>query len=184
MIWGTRQRLFRLQLHCCAMTQQSGSHPGGGGRGCDVLGDRESGANTFSDGSGVDGSGGDIAMGLGESSNSEMNSGLGFRGPASANGRGVVAPGGTVALTGALGSQAPSGGLGRPSEAVAGAGREQGAQAQSLEELMAMILQNAGQGDGQAAGSGSAWRDDVSARLAWQVAWRGWDVCIYGLECV
>ena len=126
------------------MAHQSGSSLGGGGRGGDVFGDRVSGANTFSDGSGVYGSGvDDIDMGLGESSNGERNSGP---------------------LTGSLGSQALSGGLGRPSEAVAGAGREQGAQAQSLEELMAMILKNAGQGDGLAAGSGSAWRDDVSAR--------------------
>ena len=106
----------------CAMTQQSGSLPGGGGRGCDVLGDSASGANTFSVGSGVDGSGDDIPMGLGE--NSEVNSGRGIR---------------------------PSGGLGRPREEVAGAGREQGAPARSLEELMAMILQNAGQRDRQCA---------------------------------
>ena len=139
------------------MSQQSGALPGGGGRGGDVLGDSASGVNTFSDGSGVDGSGGDITMGLGESSNSVMNSGLCFGGAASANGRGV----------------GPSGGLGRPREAVAGAGREQGAQAGSLEELMAMILQNAGQRDRQAGGWGSAWRDDVSAHLACKGAGQG-----------
>ena len=103
------------------------------------MGDSANGANTFSVGSGVDGSGDDIPMGLGE--NSEVNSGRGIR---------------------------PSGGLGRPREEVAGAGTEQGAPARSLEELMAMILQNAGQRDRQAGGWGSAWRDDVSARLAWQ----------------
>ena len=44
------------------MVQQSGSHPGGDGRGRDAFGDRGSGANTFSDENGVDGSGvGDIA---------------------------------------------------------------------------------------------------------------------------
>ena len=112
------------------------SSVGSGVGGSDVSGDRANGANTFSVVSGVDDGGGDMTMGLGE--NSEVNSGRG------------------IGL---------SGGLGRPREAGAGAGRAQGARAGSLEELMATILQNAGQrGDRQAGGWGSAWRDDVSAR--------------------
>ena len=120
------------------------SSVGSGVGGSDVSGDRVNGANTFSVVSSVDDGGGDMTMGLGE--NSEVNSGRGI---------------------------GPSGGLGRPREAGAGAGRVQGARAGSLEEIMATILHNAGQRDRQAGGWGSAWRDDVSARLAWQVAGRG-----------
>ena len=123
---------------------------------------RGSGANTFGDGTGVEGSGGgDLDMGLGGNSNSGIDSGRDLH---NANGRGAVAHSDAIASTGAFGVQPPSGGLGRSSEAGAGAAREQGAQAQTLEDLMATILRNAGQRDGTAAGSGSAWRDDVSAR--------------------
>ena len=117
---------------------------GSGVDGSDVLVASVNGANIFSGGGGVGGSGEDMPMGLVE--NSEVNSGRGIR---------------------------PSGGLGRPREEVAGAGREQGAPARSLEELMAMILQNAGQRDRQAGGWGSAWRDDVSAHLACKGAGQG-----------
>ena len=149
-----------------AMTEQSGSLLGGGGRGCEVLGAGANGANSFSVGSCVDGSavlgasangvnifggegavgdsGGDMPMGSVE--NSEVNSGRGIR---------------------------LSGGLGRLREEVAGGGREQGAAARSLEELMATIVQNAGQRDRQAGGWGSAWRDDVSAHLACKGAGQG-----------
>ena len=148
------------------MTEQSGSLLGGGGRGCDVLGAGANGANSFSVGSCVDGSavlgasangvnifggegavgdsGGDMPMGSVE--NSEVNSGRGIR---------------------------LSGGLGRLREEVAGGGREQGAAARSLEELMATIVQNAGQRDRQAGGWWSAWRDDVSAHLACEGAGQG-----------
>ena len=103
-----------------------------------------------------------IAMGLGGNSNSEIDSGRELHVAASANGHN--GRGDAIASTGVFGFQAPSGRLGRSSEAGAGAAREQGAQAQTLEDLMATILRNVGQRDGTAAGSGSAWRDDVSAR--------------------
>ena len=84
----------------------------------------------------------------------------------SVNGRGVVAHGDAFAPTGAFGFQSPSVGFGRSSEVGEGAAREQGAQPQTLEDLMATILRNAWQGEGTAAGSGTVWRDDVSARSA------------------
>ena len=123
------------------MEHQSGVTPGGDGRVREAFGDRGSGANFFSEVNSVGGNGGgDTAMAIGGNSNREMDDGSGVHDTASVNGRGVVAHCDAIASTDAFGLQAPSGGFGRSSEAGEGAARDQGAQVQTLEKLMATIL--------------------------------------------
>ena len=111
---ATSATLHELRLTVERTLQQSGSHPGGDSRGRDAFGDRGSGANIFSNGDGVDGSGvGDTVMALGGNSNSGMDGGSRGHDSASVNGRGVVAHGDAIASTGAFGFQAPSGGFGK-----------------------------------------------------------------------
>ena len=162
---------------------QSGNALGGDGRVRAVIGDvvigetsvREvngvsgsgAGETSFREVSGVSGSGvGDSVMELGEDSSRVMDGVTGLHDTSTVSERSALADGDEMASTGAFGSQARRGEVGRSSEAGAGAARGMSAAARTLEEVMASILRDAWQVGGTAAGSGNVWRDDVSVRSA------------------